>query len=213
MSAELMLECSTVSLLIIEKRKNDKIVIGVPHHAPAGISKLPCPVHESSDENTGFLGRYVAEKLNCHSAIACNYPLDVNKCLGSDYSVQISKWNPDFLVEIHGWGKTKPNNNYDIEISSGKNHKDFSETFANKLQDILSEKYDLNLKINGKYNKINLKASDAMTINDGDWIPIHIELPSKLRKLSDKSVGKPPDCGYLFCNGLVEALNEECRKK
>jgi len=212
MSAELMLECTTVSLLIIEKRKNNDIVIGVPHHAPAGVTNLPCPIHDSSDENTGFLGRYVAEKLDTHSVIACNYPLDVNKCLGSDYTVQISKWKPHYLVEIHGWGKTKPNKNYDIEISSGKKHKDFSENFANKLQVDLSKKYDLNLKINGKYDEINLKASNAVTINDGNWIPIHIELPNKLRKLTNKTVGKPPDKGYRFCDCLIEALNEICRK-
>ena len=117
MSAELMLECSTTSLLIIEERGNNDIVVGVPHHAPAGKDFLPCPVHKESDENVGFLGRDVAEKLDCHSVIACNYTIDVNKCLSSDYIVQISKWKPAYLVEIHGYGKTKPNDDFDIFLS------------------------------------------------------------------------------------------------
>jgi hypothetical protein len=71
MSAELMLESTSTSILIIEERKFKDIIIGVPHHAPAGIDKLPCLEHEESDENAGFLGRYIAEKLNCCSIIAC----------------------------------------------------------------------------------------------------------------------------------------------
>jgi len=61
--AESILKSASISALIIEERKFKDIVIGVPHHAPAGIEKLPCLEHPESDENAGYLGRYIAEKL------------------------------------------------------------------------------------------------------------------------------------------------------
>jgi len=45
MNAELMLEATNTSLLIIEERQHKDIVVGVPHHAPAGVDHLPCPEH------------------------------------------------------------------------------------------------------------------------------------------------------------------------
>ena len=132
MSAELMLESTEPSLLIIEERKRKDIIVGVPHHAPAGISKLPCPEHPDADENAGFIGRYVAEKLNCCSLIACNYTTDVNKFFRTDYTMQIARWNPKVLIEIHGHGAVKAKT--DIEISSGSSSNDkFSKELAEKL--------------------------------------------------------------------------------
>jgi hypothetical protein len=51
-----MLESTEQSLLITEKRDRSDIVVGVPHHAPAGTPTLPCPEHRDSDENAGFIG-------------------------------------------------------------------------------------------------------------------------------------------------------------
>lgn len=102
MNIESILGSVSASVLIIEERKFKDIVVGVPHHAPAGTESLPCIAHPKSDENAGYLGRYVARNLNSCSIIACNYRIDVNKCLRSDYSMQIAQWNPKFLVEIHG---------------------------------------------------------------------------------------------------------------
>ena len=68
---------SKKSSLVIEERGNKNIVIGMPHHAPAGVDTLPC--NRFADENTGYLGRYIAENLDCCSIIACNYTIDVNK--------------------------------------------------------------------------------------------------------------------------------------
>ena len=107
MSGELMLEATDTSLLIIEKRGHTDIIVGVPHHAPAGVDQLPCPEHNKSDENTGFLGRYLAEILDACSIIACNYTVDVNKYFRTDYCMQIAKWDPKVLVEIHGHGSGK----------------------------------------------------------------------------------------------------------
>ena len=208
MSAELMLEAASTSILIIEERKFKDIIIGVPHHAPAGTVKLPCANHEDSDENAGFLGRYIAEKLNCCSIIACNYTYDVNKYFRSDYSMQIAQWNPKFLVEVHGHGGTKAK--ADIEISSGSSSNDIhSKKLADKLSDKLSEIQQLKgISTYGEYDKIYFKAKNSVTINDGRWIPFHIELLAELRKPTNGITGKPSKLTYKFCDYLVESLIE-----
>lgn len=218
MNTELILECSTASILIIEERKKSDIVIGVPHHAPMGVKYLKAKnkngKQKEADENTGFLGKYIAEKLDCHSVIACNYTIDVNKFLRSDYTMQIAQWNPKFLVEIHGHGGNRAN--FDIEISSGEVNNKYSKEMAQKLQNKCSKNNLLQRvikNISGDYDNIYYQASEAVTINDGRWLPFHIELPDKLRISKNKKIGKPPDEGYLFCDYLVEALNEKCQSK
>lgn len=210
MSAELMLESTEPSLLIIEERKRKDIVVGVPHHAPAGISKLPCSEHPDADENAGFLGRYIAEKIECCSIIACNYPVDVNKFFRTDYTMQIASWNPKVLIEIHGHGGKGKNAKNDIEISSGNSTNDnFSKGLSDKLQSSFSAVQGLkDLSICGEYSKLYFKASDTVTISDGRWVSYHIELPPVLRKPLKNESGKPPDIGYQFCNFLVDALRQ-----
>jgi len=208
MSVELMLESTEPSLLIIEERKSKDVVVGVPHHAPAGISTLPCSEHPDADENAGFLGRYIAEKLKCCSIIACNYTVDVNKFFRTDYTMQIASWNPKVLIEIHGHSGEKANSN--IEISSGSSHNDrFSKDLADKLASSFSTVEELNaLSVCGEYSKLHFKASDTVTISDGRWVPYHIELPPVLRKPPNNVSGKPPDIGYQFCDFLIKALHE-----
>jgi len=211
MSAELMLEATNTSLLIIEKRQFTDIVVGVPHHAPAGVEHLPCHEHKDSDENVGFLGRYLAERLDVCSVIACNYTVDVNKYFRTDYSMQIAIWNPKVLVEIHGHGSGKAKS--DIEISSGASNNYSSEALANALLTKLSAIKGLDsFTICGTHNKLGLAAKDAITINDGRWIPYHIELPKTIRKPSGTNTGKPPKIGYQFCDALAEVLIEIHRK-
>jgi hypothetical protein len=208
MRVELILKSTEPSLLIIEERSRKDIVIGVPHHAPAGKTTLPCPEHEDSDENAGFLGRYLAEKIGCCSIIACNYTVDVNKFFRSDYTMQIAHWNPKVLVEIHGHGGEKAKS--DIEISSGSSKEDrFSRVLANKLMTVLSTSELLKtISICGEYDKLYFKASNTATISDGRWLAYHIELPPKLRKASRNTGGKPPQAGYHFCDALVNVLKE-----
>jgi len=210
-TAELILESASLSVLIIEERKFKDIVVGVSHHTPAGIEKLPCPEHPESDENAGYLGRYIAEKLNSCSIIACNYKVDVNKFFRSDYSMQIAQWNPKFLVEIHGHGGKKAK--ADIEISSGNSENNkWSIELAKKLKKHCSKIENLRIfSICGKFENIYLKAIDSVTIKDGRWIPFHIELPPSLRKHQKSKIRKPPKIGYQFCNCLIESLKEICR--
>jgi len=206
MSAELMLESTEPSLLIIEERKHNDVVVGVPHHAPAGILTLRCSKHPDADENAGFLGRYIAEKLKCCSIIACNYTVDVNKFFRTDYTMQIASWNPKVLIEIHGHSGGKANS--DIEISSGSSDNDrFSKDLADKLASSFSTVEELNaLSVCGEYSKLRFKARGAVTISDGRWVSYHIELPPVLRKPPNNVSGKPPDIGYQFCNFLIKAI-------
>ena len=208
MSAELMLESTKTSMLIIEERKRKDIVVGVPHHAPSGISTLPCDEHPNADENAGFIGRNIAERLDCCSIIACNYPIDVNKFFRTDYTMQIARWNPRVLVEIHGHGASKARS--DVEISSGSSHNDkFSKVLADKLITLFSTLPDLKeITVCGEYDKIYFKASTAVTISDGRWVSYHIELPPTLRKAENGANGKPPEVGYKFCELLTKAVHE-----
>lgn len=206
--AELMLESTESSFLIIEARKRKDIVVGVPHHAPVGISTLPCPEHTDADENAGFIGRYVAEKLDCRSLIACNYTTDENKFFKTDYTMQIANWNPKVLIEIHGHGAVKAKS--DIEISSGSSDNDkFSKLLADKLLKSFAASPNLNnIKVCGEYDKIYFKASTAVSFSDDRWVSYHIELPPNLRKPAGNAPGKPPEIGYEFCQFLVKAIQE-----
>jgi len=196
------------SLLIVEERDNKNIVIGVPHHAPAGVRYLPCNPRRPADENTGYLGYYVAEKLNCCCIIACCYKTDVNKSRNSDYVKQIAQWNPQIIVEIHGHGPKGAN--YDIEISGGSELENkHSVALADSLRGKCSNDKALKqLSISGDYNAIEFTAKGSATIVDDRWVSFHIELPPQLRK--GKWRRGPPPTGYKFCDRLVDALREIC---
>jgi len=207
MRAELMLESTETSMLIVEERKRRDIVVGVPHHAPAGTSTLPCTEHPEADENAGFLGRYLAEKIDCCSVIACNYTIDANKSAQTDYTMRIIEWSPRILIEIHGHGNKKARS--DIEISSGGIDNDrFSMELASRLRKSISTHPELkSISICGEYEKIYYTAKSAVTISDRRWLSYHIELPPDLRKPDDDRNGKPPEIGYQFCRYLAQALN------
>jgi hypothetical protein len=208
MNKEQMLESTDASLLVIEERTHKDIVVGVPHHAPAGQSTLPCPEHKDADENAGFLGQYLADRLDCCSIIACNYTCDVNKSSRSDYSRQIASWEPKVLVEIHGHSGKNAKHNIEVSSGSSRNNR-FSKALSEKLQTALSADEDLELlSVCGEYDKLFFKASKAVTISDGRWIAYHIELPSQLRKSQGSDNGKPPDRGYCFCDILCSILHE-----
>lgn len=195
-------------MLLTERRSRTDIVIGVPHHAPAGQSTLPCEDHRVADENCGYLGKRISELLDCCSVIACNYAVDANKSLRTDYSMQIAAWNPKVLVEIHGHGGKRAH--FDIEISSGGPENDlFSKALARKLQNAFTSNTDLQaLTVCGEYDKLYFKATKAVTISDCRWISYHIELPPNLRKPPQAAHGQPPKLGYRFCDILAKALKE-----
>jgi hypothetical protein len=207
MDAEQLLEITDISLLMIEDRPKKNAVVGVPHHAPAGKEILPCLEHQEADENTGFLGQYLSDRLQCCCVIACNYPVDSNKYFRSDYAMQIAAWNPKVLVEIHGHNGKKARSS--IEISSGAGNEAHAKALAERLAGAFSG-HDLLRKftVSGEYDQIYYKASNAVTISGGRWVGYHIELPPNLRKMIEGINGKPPKAGYAFCDVLAESLRQ-----
>ncbi|MGD9184168.1 MAG: hypothetical protein PVJ13_02490 [Desulfobacterales bacterium] len=209
MDTNSMLESTEQSLLIIEKRNRLDIVVGMPHHAPAGVPSLPCPEHSDSDENTGFIGRYLADQLDCCSIIACNYTIDANKHLHSDYTMRIAGWRPSVLIEIHGHGKVR--SKYDVEISCGSAELNtYSEDLATAINRRLSEDADLaDVSVCGRFTDIYFKATKTLTITDARWLAYHIELSPRLRKPESGLTGKPTAFAYRFCDHLAGALREK----
>jgi len=208
MGVESMLESATTSLLIIEARSNRDLVIGVPHHAPAGQATLPCREHPDADENAGFLGWYLAEKLNCCSVIACNYTVDGNKSLRTDYSMQIAAWSPHQLIEIHGHSGKRAYSNIEISCGSARNN-EHSMRLADRLKTAFKSKSELkHLTVCGEYERLYFQAKQAATICGSRWLSYHIELPPELRKPSHEGFGKPRESSYRFCDVLVQALED-----
>lgn len=206
MDAYSMLASTEPSRLIIETRKRSDIVVGVPHHAPAGIPYLPCPEHSDSDENTGFIGRHLADQLDCCSIIACNYTIDPNKHLHSDYTQQIAKWHPSILIEIHGHGKVR--SKFDVEVSCGSAQQTiFSEDIAAAInQEISADPELVDVSVCGRFRDLYFRATKTLTITDERWIAYHIELSSRLRKPAIGPTGKPTRLAYRFCDCLADVF-------
>ena len=204
-----MLESTEPSLLIVEKRSRSDIVVGVPHHAPAGVPHLPCPEHSDSDENTGFIGRYLAELLDCCSVIACNSTIDPNKHLHSDYSMQIAAWNPRVLIEIHGHGKVRTP--YDVEVSCGSaEFTSCSEDLAAAVnRKLAADTAFADVSVCGRFSDLYFRATKTLTVTDTRWLAYHIELSSRLRKPESGLAGRPTEFAYRFCDHLAVALSEK----
>jgi len=199
--------------LLIEKRSRSDIVVGVPHHAPAGTPRLPCPDHSDSDENTGFIGRHLAEKLDCCSVIACNATIDPNKQLNSDYTKQIVSWTPRILIEIHGHGKIR--SKFDVEISCGSSERSsYSEALADAINDrLVADKTFTDVSVCGRFSDIYFRATKTLTITDSRWLSYHIELSSRLRKPFSGQKGLPTDFAFRFCDHLAKTLAIKCSRK
>lgn len=200
---------SDLSLLIVDFQKASRVTVGVPHHTPAGKSFMPTPRKRPGDENAGFIGRVLADELGASFVCACNYFLDPNKSLETDYSRAIIRSNPRVLIEIHGHGQYNTEN--DIEISCGSRKE---EVFAVQLMEKLQEKLGQEdiplalqeLKIEARFDKIYFQATQAATIKKSPWRAYHIELPQLLRVSS----GDPgvPTVGEVFAGILGKAFRE-----
>jgi hypothetical protein len=202
MFIESLLDDPNNSHLLFTSGESKKIVIGVPHHAPLGISKLPCKDHPDADENTGFLGYYVSRLINCPSIIACNYFLDPNKDKETDYCKKILSMKPKLLIEIHGHGGHKAK--FDIEISSGSLENDlWSKELAERLRASLSGIPALQgYTLSGDFNEIYFQAKNSFSITTKEWIAFHIELPISIRQSKSQYI---PFCELLAktANGLL----------
>jgi hypothetical protein len=192
-------ETQKENLLIIQGNEQ-RIVIGVPHHAPLGVSNLPNQEHPDADENAGFLGADVARLLDCNCIIACNARKDPNKNKETDYSQQILSWKPRLLVEIHGHGGKRAR--FDIEISGGAvERNDWSLAMEERLKKKMSAEPLLkDFTVSGDFKQINLKATKSYTITASEWAALHIELPKKIRET--------PEIYLSFCKMLAESVSE-----
>ena len=202
--------------ILVSIFKTSKITIGVPHHTPGGSAHMPCSEHMYGDENAGYIGHYVSEKIGASFVCACNYFLDPNKALTTDYVAAIIKSNPIYLIEIHGHDKRHTHN--DIEISCGNKQR---ETYALNLKlqiesiikqwSSLDPKWSLlkKIKIGAKFDSIYFKATASATIQSTNWIPLHIELSSILRE--DSQTYQVSNEGILFQDVLCEAIKRLCK--
>jgi hypothetical protein len=195
---------NTTTALIFQERDNQNIVIGVPHHAPAGIDKLPC--NRFADENTGYLGQYIADRLGCCCIIACNYTLDVNKDMENEFVRQVLQWNPRTYIEVHGHKRMRTQNDVEITCGCEERNKE-SKIIVEKLCDKCHNDEELNwLKICGDFNQIFFKGKTAKTIQYKGWFGILFELAPELRYTERQQGGEPPRIGYKFCDYLVEII-------
>lgn len=215
MSEEILsIKKAAASILLVEQRENTNIVIAAPHHAPGGEEFMPCQEHPDADENTGFIARRIAERLNSSSIIACNYRIDPNKNLRTDYALQISQWMPTFLIEIHGHGARKKDNprkpdDVTVEISSGSAEKnELSMAFAQLLQQKFNAHDQLSrYTVCGDFTTIYFAAKQTATIVDDRWTAFHIELPPSLRLGKGDQLPATTDA---LVNALVETINGIC---
>lgn len=206
------LEDKHSSILVLQRRKYSSVVIGVPHHAPAGVNSLPCAEHEDADENAGFVGKHIADELETVSLIACNYPIDVNKSLTSDYSKIIAEIGPKYLIEIHGHGNKSTKG---VEISSGRKDRtiisiDFATAVLEKSRLITGLR---EIVVCGDFDKIYFKATKSETIITDLWTPLHIELPPELRLPDSPTSLKPRQSAYYFADCIVHAIKKVCLKQ
>jgi len=200
MLIEAILDDPINSYLLFTSGVTAEIVIGVPHHAPLGVSQLPCKEHPDADENAGFLGYYVSQLLDCPCIVACNYFIDSNKDKNSDYFKMIDSVKPKILIEIHGHGSSFAK--FDIEISSGSQEKIiWSMAMATKLNNKMKNIPLLrDYSLSGDFSKIYYKAQKSLTITSSDWVAFHIELPKLLRQSKSQYVP--------FSELLTETANE-----
>jgi len=188
--------------LLVFQPLQKEITIGAPHHAPAGIKRLPC--NRPADQNTGYLALWLANLLKCSALIATNATVDPNKKLNSKYAQALIKMAPNYLVEIHGHGSEKAN--FEIEISAGSNERNnWSSLLADNLSNQLKESTIFNkFTVSGDFQSIYFKATRTSTIQHKDWLGIHIELPLKLRK--EKNNSSLPKIGKNFTKLLATAI-------
>lgn len=106
--------------LIVERGERRGLVVGAPHHAPAGVSRLPCG--RDADENAGYLACYLGQYLQVPSVVAVNCLEDANKSLDTGYGQELQQIKPALLVELHGHGGRSAR--ADVEISAGSKQRE-----------------------------------------------------------------------------------------
>lgn len=190
-------------ILVFQPQKK-KIIIGAPHHAPAGVKKLRC--NRVSDQNTGYIALELANELESTAVISTNASVDPNKKFSTSYAKTLLEMSPNYLIEIHGHGSGKAN--FDIEISAGSNSKNnwsilLADELSNQLKKYLTFK---KFSVSGDFQNIFFKATQTATMQHKEWLGLHIELPLSLRK--EKKSKKLPEVGKQFVKFLAISINQ-----
>ncbi|MEW6623914.1 MAG: hypothetical protein AB1420_12440 [Bacillota bacterium] len=209
-----VLDKHNISILVADIKENSIITIGTPHHTPGGVLDMRSCISRVGDENVGYLGFHVADMLKCSFICACNYFIDPNKSMQTDYSKAIIKSKPKYLIEIHGHGKRNSQN--DVEISCGSRQKeDHAIRLQMKLTELIGQFVLTNsnwedlrkIKIEAEFDKIFYRATKTATITEQKWEAYHIELSPMLRKDNNSKV---PEIGLKFSELLARAIKEIC---
>lgn len=192
------------SLLISNLADTDSawVVVGAPHHAPAGVRCLKC--NRPADQNTGLIAWEVAHALGAPFVIATNAEVDPNKSLTSKYSAAVRGFGPRFLLEIHGHGMR--NVNFDVEVSAGSvGRSEYAVNFATALSNAMRADPELSaLSVSGDFRSIRFRATRTATMHSTDWIGIHVELPLLVRKQGSGS--HLPNSGSRLATCLASAM-------
>ncbi len=178
------------------------VVVGAPHHAPAGVRRLKCD--RRSDQNTGLLAWRVAELARVPIVIVTNADADPNKSLDSEYSKAVASYGPRVLLEIHGHRSKKAR--FDVEVSAGC--ADRSEHLTNFVaaftRGMTSDPELKDLSVSGDFERIHFKATDTVTMRSPIWLGLHAEFPLSVRKQR----GHPslPQMGERLATYIAAAL-------
>ncbi len=167
--------------LIVVNADAADLVIGVPHHAPLGMTYLPTPNQRDSDENAGYIGYQIAQALHCTCVIACNARFDPNKSAATPYYKAIAALQPRILVEIHGHGGEKAHFNIEISCGNINNNKSSTKLAGYLRTGMRGNPSFKEFTLSGDFELIHYRASQTITINTEQWIAFHVELPKKIR--------------------------------
>lgn len=221
------------ALLIIKNGSPPyKVVIGVPHQAEIGISRIAESwsnpsggMGRDSDENAASFALVAFSHLHnqsfsCKLVIACHFTdHDPNKDINSPYCREIFNETSMLLMECHGAGEGRRR---DIEISSGSNNLIAAVDFGRKLAEATKYQYKIAAQLKGGSSKaktilknqeidsrLSLPALKTRSLAFADELGIpalHIEAKPQFRisKIKDESVSAD---GFELGRSMAEILS------
>lgn len=140
-----------------------KVIIGVPHQASVGVTKIaeswqnPAGGNgRDSDENAASYAlvayaSFCEVSLSCKLIIACHFTdHDPNKDIHSPYCQEIFSETGKLLLECHGAGGRRKN---DIEISSGSNKLIKAIDYGRRLAKSMGYQYRVAAQLQGGSSK------------------------------------------------------------
>ena len=168
-----------------DDRSPTHLVVGAPHHAPAGVRRLKCD--RVADQNSGLLAWQIAQAARVPVVIVTNAEEeDPNKSLDSGYCEAVSSYEPNILFEVHGHGGGRAC--FDLEVSAGSSTRAVhAATFADALSDQMIQHPILGgLTVSADFDAIHYKARYTATMQTERWLGIHVDFPLMVRKRGNR---------------------------